>query len=527
MRFGAEDECEICLEIAPPPIRSGCACRGLTHVSCRARVASRDGIPVENTDWYKCPTCMQPFTGEMRRGLARELTKLVRNMRSDDEDKTGAVRFATMNELLLLIDEGLPEQAERGARRIAAELRDDEETPDNPITAAALVALTLGKQGKHKEAEEIWRTTLEASIRVTGRESQSTANAMGGLATALSAQGMYTNAAPLFDEAVSISSSTKGPNDAITLSLRASAARSLAAQGRHDEAERAMRAVLALRTRVLGPAHPETLSSKSDLSETLARLGNLAEAETLQRETLAADTGDRTIATANLARTLELQGKHDAAERLLRSALKHSRGSDHPHTLVLEHALASSLLAQRKFNEAAKLGGSVYDKRRSVLGPEHPATIQSAVKLGGALLELGRNREAEQVWRHVYAHHKDSRGESDHETLRALRELVVAIWNQGRLDEAVRMQRDLVRESKRSHGFPDVKENEAYLLAMEDAARKARPAPRPAPTSETGFHACPCGKPGTNVCSGCNAAWYCSRECQKANWRQHKKECRA
>ncbi len=34
-----------------------------------------------------------------------------------------------------------------------------------------------------------------------------------------------------------------------------------------------------------------------------------------------------------------------------------------------------------------------------------------------------------------------------------------------------------------------------------------------------------CGKPTKQGCSGCRAAIYCSKECQKADWKQHKQTC--
>jgi MYND finger/Right handed beta helix region len=34
-----------------------------------------------------------------------------------------------------------------------------------------------------------------------------------------------------------------------------------------------------------------------------------------------------------------------------------------------------------------------------------------------------------------------------------------------------------------------------------------------------------CDKPGTNVCTACRETRYCSRECQKAHWSDHKRKC--
>ena len=33
-------------------------------------------------------------------------------------------------------------------------------------------------------------------------------------------------------------------------------------------------------------------------------------------------------------------------------------------------------------------------------------------------------------------------------------------------------------------------------------------------------------RPGPNKCVQCQSSWYCSRECQKADWKQHKRVCK-
>lgn len=35
-----------------------------------------------------------------------------------------------------------------------------------------------------------------------------------------------------------------------------------------------------------------------------------------------------------------------------------------------------------------------------------------------------------------------------------------------------------------------------------------------------------CGKPGVNSCSGCGNAHYCSRDCQRLDWKSHKPTCK-
>ncbi len=36
-----------------------------------------------------------------------------------------------------------------------------------------------------------------------------------------------------------------------------------------------------------------------------------------------------------------------------------------------------------------------------------------------------------------------------------------------------------------------------------------------------------CGNEGTQLCSGCNNKRYCSRECQKSDWKSHKSTCQS
>ena len=124
-----EDVCLICFEASPPPIQSGCACRGpagLVHPGCRVQAAEtlveRKGSSMW---WFTCQTCEQNFTGTICTGLANAWWSQVRDR--------------------------------------------DEEDPER-LEAANNLANSLHGQGKYAEAEEMLREVLPVLKRVLGAE---------------------------------------------------------------------------------------------------------------------------------------------------------------------------------------------------------------------------------------------------------------------------------------------------------------------------------------------------------------------
>ena len=85
---GDEDACcVICLDSSPPPIQSGCACRGdagLAHVACRVKAAESQAPEKQGCVWWQCQTCKQAFTGAMQRGLAEACWAKVRGREQED-----------------------------------------------------------------------------------------------------------------------------------------------------------------------------------------------------------------------------------------------------------------------------------------------------------------------------------------------------------------------------------------------------------------------------------------------------------
>eukprot|EP00037_Helgoeca_nana_P017728 m.168559 g.168559 ORF g.168559 m.168559 type:complete len:316 (-) comp24119_c0_seq1:862-1809(-) len=69
----ATERCTICLENSPPPIPSGCGCRGsaaFSHPECRVAAARHDET---GESWKRCATCLQSFGGRMAVVLALDI----------------------------------------------------------------------------------------------------------------------------------------------------------------------------------------------------------------------------------------------------------------------------------------------------------------------------------------------------------------------------------------------------------------------------------------------------------------------
>ena len=209
--------CIICLDTSPPPIQSGCACRGdsgLAHIACLVQAAAsqqaRRGNGVWATAvWRQCQTCKQDYTGAMQTGLAEAWRSRV-------------VGQAAENTELL--------EAENNR------------------------ACSLLHQGKAVEAEPILRRLHEVRMRVQGAEHPQTLKTAGNLAASLSHQGKYADAERIEREVLGVRKRVLGAEHPDTLSGAHNLASSLSDQGKYADAERIGREVLGVQTRVLGPS---------------------------------------------------------------------------------------------------------------------------------------------------------------------------------------------------------------------------------------------------------------------------------
>ena len=166
-----EDVCLICLEASPPPIQSGCACRGLAglaHLDCRVKAAQAlVKRKRRNRWWFTCQTCKQVFTGAMSIGLANAWWSQVSDRAEEDPE-----RLAAANDLATSLKrQGQHAEAEEMLREVlAVRKRVLGADHTDALTTASNLATSLSRQGKHAKAEEMQREVLAVRKRVQGAD---------------------------------------------------------------------------------------------------------------------------------------------------------------------------------------------------------------------------------------------------------------------------------------------------------------------------------------------------------------------
>jgi hypothetical protein len=109
--------CIICLDASPPPIQSGCACRGdggLAHIDCLVQLATSQQAHRGNDAWWQCQTCKQDFTGAMQTGLAEAWWSRVAGQPAESLERLAAESHLAS----ALLHQGKSAQAERVLRKL-------------------------------------------------------------------------------------------------------------------------------------------------------------------------------------------------------------------------------------------------------------------------------------------------------------------------------------------------------------------------------------------------------------------------
>jgi hypothetical protein len=185
------------------------------------------------------------------------------------------------------------------------------------------------------------------------------------------------------------------------------------------------------------------------------------------------------------------------------AAQKRVLGPEHPDTLRSASNLAIALCHQCKYAEAQPLCEATLEVQRRVLGPNHPHMLHTA-----SLLDQMRSHK--RVAQPAAAAGNVARSAANQlpaGTRVLVQRLVAKPEHNGRRARVVSFD---ARSGR-------------YCVALDDARELSLKAEC---VARAGCAAAGCAsEEASSVCARCEAVRYCSRECQRADWRAHKPAC--
>lgn len=472
-----EMQCYICLQSDPAPTRTGCACRsdaGMAHAECLVKKATYlEGA--QAVTWHRCETCRHEYTGEAATALAEAWWARVASLDALDPRRLEA----THNYADALLRSGRYGEAERLCRAVLS-LMEAEFGPDHPHTALAKgsMAECLKYLGHYTDAEALVKSAIESATRHLGERDANTVALRTCRAQILMEQGKYREAGSIYAAVLAIARETSAEEEPHRMRLENNEALLMLYRRQFDASERAFRRLLETERRVLGSDHPQTVTTAANLALCLTSMGRHAEALPMETRVLAQRT------------------------QIL--------GAEHPETLTSKSNLADCAQWCGDYERAERLHREVLRSRRLALGEDHCDTLASGMLLCGALIARHKGEEAEGVIRAVIAGQARA---SPNDKAAAHSLLAIAMSNQRKYAEARERIASVVRMCEAAYGHDDVHALEARELArhMQQVARETT--------------CVRCEQPAKCACAKCKKSLYCSRACQRADWRAHKPEC--
>jgi serine/threonine protein kinase/Tfp pilus assembly protein PilF len=283
------------------------------------------------------------------------------------------------------------------------ELSDPSHSRGNQITARELLDLGARRISNGLSNQPITRATLMSTI--------------GGVYGSL---GLYGDALPLQRDALAALRQLRGPHDAKVIKAMTALGVTQREQGHFDEAHRTLTQAMQLQS-----AAPS--ASALDLAPIIVELGRLAEYR--DQATVARALYERSVglyrqygmerrpemssALNDLATLLLQQGEYAEAARLYRTALDIDRsalGRDHPQVAMHINNLAVTLQRQGRLEEAEPFYAQSLELMQRVLGPQHPTTLDALANYGTFLLRMGQRDRAEATFRDILQRDIAARG---------------------------------------------------------------------------------------------------------------------
>jgi tetratricopeptide (TPR) repeat protein len=207
-------------------------------------------------------------------------------------------------------------------------------------------------------------------------------------ATLYQEYGRFSDAELFFGIALSYESVVRGVDDPICLQLKELLAVTYNSQADFEACEKLLNENLEAKVRIYGKDNKETLQTIENLANCYRNQGFLAGHEPWSSF------------RSNYAILCCDNGKYEEASNLFNTNLVETHGalgSQHPHTLLAKHNLATVYSDQRKDPLAKKLFEEVLLKRTEIYGWEHPDTISTARNLAMIHMRCGNFEDAKKL----------------------------------------------------------------------------------------------------------------------------------
>jgi CHAT domain-containing protein/tetratricopeptide (TPR) repeat protein len=245
----------------------------------------------------------------------------------------------------------------------------------------------LQRQGRHSEAEALYRAAAAAAEKTKGPRHIDVASALNNLANVLLDQSKHGEVEALYRRALGIQEERLGPNHASVARTVHNLGTMYEQLGQYSKAEALYVRARAIREQVLGPKH-------SDVAQTIHHLGNVSRhqrehgrAERLYAEAIAIyeslfGAADPRVAGSLLGLGNAYLGtrRFAEAERAYTRALaifQERLGQNHPAVALARNNLAEAYREQRNFEPAEQLYKQALATREQALHGNHPDLAQA------------------------------------------------------------------------------------------------------------------------------------------------------
>lgn len=325
---------------------------------------------------------------------AEQVASFLKNLFLVSDPSQARGRVLTARELL-----------DRGAERVADELRDE---PETQAELMAVIGEVYRSLGVYPEARAQLEAGLATRRRIGRAADVRTAELLDALSVLRRVAGDYAAAESLGISAVALRRDLGTTDDTAYANSVSNLAEAKRVRGAHAAAESLYRQSLAIRQRLLPPGHRDVADNLNNLALVLHDIGRYAEAVGMHREALAMrrafgdDHPDVSNSLNNVATSLAALGDYAAAESLLSEALalrRRSLGIDEPRTLNTQQNLGGVLVDLGEPARARALLVEAVALMRRRLAVDHPYASAATTKLALALSALGARDSAARVAR--------------------------------------------------------------------------------------------------------------------------------